>query len=82
VTAYGHLTLQFTFLIATLWSATFLAGTRLPRARLLTSLAVAAGMTVWLPLNVLAIVLLARRRARARCGTACGRWTRWVRPSG
>ena len=58
VTAYGHLTLQFTFLIATLWSATFLAGTRLPRARLLTSLAVAAGMTVWLPLNVLAIVLL------------------------
>ena len=59
VTGFGHLTLQFTFLIMVLWSATFLANPKLPRARLLTSLVVAAGVTVWLPLNVLAIVVLA-----------------------
>lgn len=58
VTALGHLTLQYTFVVAALWSATFLADPRVPRARLLTSLSVAATMTVWLPLNVLAVVLL------------------------
>lgn len=58
VTGFGHLSLQFTFLIMVLWSATFLANPRVARARLLTTLVVAAGMTVWLPLNVLAAVLL------------------------
>ena len=54
---FGHLTLQFTFLVVGLWSATFLSGLRMRRARLLTSLAAAASMTVWLPLNVAAIVI-------------------------
>ena len=58
VIAYGHLTLQFTFLVGGLWAATFLAGSRIPRARLLTSLAAAASMTVWLPLNVIAIIII------------------------
>ena len=59
VTEYGHLTWQFTALICTLWVTTFLAGSNVPRARLLTSLVIAAGMTVWLPLNVLAVVIIA-----------------------
>lgn len=54
---YGHLTLQFTFLIIGLWAATFLSSVRMRRARLLTSLAAAASMTVWLPLNVAAVVI-------------------------
>ncbi len=58
VMAYGHLTLQFTFLVVGLWVATFLSPTRIPRARLLTSLIAAASMTVWLPLNVIAIVVV------------------------
>ena len=58
VMAFGHLTLQFTFLVGGLWAATFLVGSRVPRARLLTSLAAAASMTVWLPLNVIAIIIV------------------------
>lgn len=58
VMAYGHLTLQFTSLVVGLWVATFLSPTRLPRARLLTSLIAAASMTVWLPLNIIAIVVV------------------------
>jgi hypothetical protein len=57
VIKFGHLTLQFTILVVSLWSATFLSGIRMRRARLITSLAVAASMTVWLPLNVVAIVV-------------------------
>ena len=57
-TAYGHLTFQFTVMVCALWVTTFLADSKVPRARLLTSLAVAAGMTVWVPLNVLAVVLI------------------------
>ena len=59
VMAYGHLTLQFTFLVAGLWVATFLSASRVPRARLVTSLAAAASMTVWLPLNVTAVIIVA-----------------------
>ena len=59
VTAFGHLTLQFVIFVVALWCATFASATAVPRARLLTSLAVAASMTVWLPLNVLAVVILA-----------------------
>jgi hypothetical protein len=58
VMAFGHLTLQFTFLVVGLWVATFLSPTRIPRARLLTSLIAAASMTVWLPLNIIAIVVV------------------------
>ena len=56
---FGHLTLQFTFLVTGLWAATFLSGSKVPRARLITSLAAAASMTVWVPLNVVAIVIVA-----------------------
>ena len=58
VTGYGHLTFQFTLIIAGLWSSTFLALSSVPRARLVTSLAAAAAMTVWLPLNVVAVVVV------------------------
>ena len=57
-TGYGHLTFQFTLIVAGLWSATFLSLSPIPRARLVTSLAAAASMTVWLPLNVVAVVVL------------------------
>jgi len=55
---HGHLTLQFTFLMVGLWSAVFLAGLNVPRARLVASLAAAASLTVWLPLNGVAVVIL------------------------
>jgi hypothetical protein len=58
VTAYGHLTLQFTMLVCTLWVGVFLMASRVPQARLLTSLVVAAGMTVWLPMNAIAAVVI------------------------
>ena len=58
VIAYGHLTLQFTFLVGALWVATFLSASKVPRARLVTSLTAAASMTVWLPLNVIAIIIV------------------------
>ena len=58
VTAYGHLTLQFTMLVCALWAGVFLVASRVPQARLLTSLAVVAGMTVWLPMNAIAGVML------------------------
>jgi len=58
LTAYGHLTLQFTILVCTLWVTTFLVWSWVPRAQLLTSLAVAAAMTVWLPMNAIAGVLI------------------------
>jgi hypothetical protein len=57
-TAYGHLTFQFTVMVTALWCATFLADSKVPRARLMTSLAVAGAMTVWVPLNVMAVVLI------------------------
>lgn len=55
---FGHLTLQFTILVTVLWSAAFLSAVRMRRARLLTSLLVAASMTVWLPLNAVALVIM------------------------
>lgn len=58
VTAYGHLTLQFTMLVCTLWVGVFLMASRVPQARLLTSLVVAAGMTVWLPMNAIAAIVI------------------------
>jgi len=57
-TAYGHLTWQFVALVVTLWITTYLVDSPIPRARLLTSLAVAAGMTVWVPMNAIAAVLI------------------------
>lgn len=58
VIPYGHLTFQYTALVGALWCTTFLAQSKVPRARLLTSLAVAATMTVWVPLNVLAVFII------------------------
>jgi len=58
VISYGHLTLQFSFLIIGLWSAVFLSAIGIPRARLVASLAAAASMTVWLPLNGIAVVII------------------------
>jgi hypothetical protein len=55
---HGHLTLQFTFVMVGLWSATFLAASKVPRERLLSSVAAAASMTVWLPLNVVAVMVV------------------------
>jgi len=57
-TTYGHLTWQFVAIVVTLWMATFLVDSPVPRARLLTSLAVVAAMTVWVPLNVITVVLI------------------------
>jgi len=57
-TAYGHLTWQFIALVVVLWITTYLVDSPVPRSRLITSLAVAAGMTVWLPMNAIAVVLI------------------------
>jgi len=54
----GHLTLQFAFLAIGLWSAVYLSDVAIPRAKLIASLATAAAITVWLPLNGLAVVIL------------------------
>ncbi len=58
LTAYGHLTLQWTVIVAALWASAYLVRSPVPRAQLLTSLIVAAGMTVWLPMNAIAAVLV------------------------
>jgi hypothetical protein len=58
VTAYGHLTLQWTMIVAALWASAYLVRSAVPRAQLLTSMIVAAGMTVWLPMNAIAAVLV------------------------
>ena len=57
-TAYGHLTWQFVALVLVLWVTTYLVDSPIPRARLLTSIAAIAAMTVWVPLNALAGILL------------------------
>lgn len=57
VTSFGHLSLQFVLLALVLWSCAFLV--RAPgRARLLTTLAIATTASVWIPLNILGLVLL------------------------
>lgn len=58
VTDFGHLTFQYTLIVMALWSAAFLANPPFRRSRLLMSLAAAATMTVWLPLNAMAAVIL------------------------
>ncbi len=59
VTAYGHMTYQFTLIVCTLWAVTFLSQVKIKRARLITSLVVAGAMTVWFPLNMTALVIMA-----------------------
>ncbi|MEI8082399.1 MAG: hypothetical protein WCI74_11195, partial [Actinomycetes bacterium] len=73
-TAYGHLTFQFVVLVTALWITAYLADSKVPRARLLTSLIVAIAMTVWVPLNVLAVLLLVGWMATVFVRVARGGW--------
>jgi hypothetical protein len=59
VTAYGHLSLQFVLIILVLWATVFLLGTKAPHARLLMTLVIATTASVWLPLNIVGIGLIA-----------------------
>jgi hypothetical protein len=59
VTSYGHLSLQFVLIVLVLWATVFLLGTKVPYARLLMTLVVATTASVWLPLNVVGIALVA-----------------------
>jgi hypothetical protein len=57
VTSFGHLSLQFVLPVLVLWSTVFIA--RVPsRARLLMTLAIVCVASVWVPFNVLGLVLL------------------------
>lgn len=74
-TGYGHLTFQYIVLIAALWSSTFVAKLRLARVRLLMTLAIALSMLVWLPMNVLAaLVIVGVPIALFARGVKTGRW--------
>jgi hypothetical protein len=54
---FGHLSLQFVLILTVLWATAFLVAA--PRRLLLmTTLAIATTASVWLPLNVLGVVLL------------------------
>lgn len=56
--ALGHLTLQYTLLVLTLWVSVFLVSYRTAHARTVMTLAVICLAEVWFPLNVLAVGLL------------------------
>ena len=58
LTAYGHLTLQWTMLIVVLWVVVYLTRSQVPRATFWASMAVAAGMTVWFPMVAISLILL------------------------
>jgi hypothetical protein len=51
--------LQFVLIVLVLWATVFLLGTKVPHARLLMTLVVATTASVWLPLNVVGIALVA-----------------------
>ena len=59
VTSYGHLSFQFVLIVLVLWATVFLLGTKVPHARLLMTLVIATTASVWLPLNVVGIALIA-----------------------
>lgn len=57
LTEYGHVSLQFVLIILVLWAVSFVA--RSPwQVRAALTLAIATSASVWLPLNVLGLVLL------------------------
>ncbi len=56
---YGHLTMQFVFLVIGLWVAIFLARSSVRRAGIITSLSAVLAASVWFPLAPLAVVILA-----------------------
>ncbi len=69
VTSYGHLSLQFIFLVLVLWAGVFLLETSF-LLRLSATLLIVTSASVWLPLNVLgfaiivvALVVVIRRRS-------------------
>ncbi len=69
VTSYGHLSLQFIFLVLVLWAGVFLLETPF-LLRLSATLLIVTSASVWLPLNVLgfaiivvALVVVIRRRS-------------------
>lgn len=86
VSGLGHMTLQFVFLCVANWSSTFLAGTRIPHAYLLSSIGIVSAAIVWFPLTVVAIVLFAligiglvivliqRRSFTSRFGVSVALW--------
>lgn len=80
LTAYGHLTLQWTMLVVSLWVAVYLMRSRPPWTSWLTSMAVVALLVVWFPMTVVALVVLAGwlvvliRRAAGSPRT----WISWV----
>lgn len=55
---YGHITLQFTLIVFTMWIGAFLAPIARFPARLLTTMAVVATALVWFPLAGLSLVIL------------------------
>ena len=58
LTAYGHLTLQWTIVVTALWVSTYLIRSRLPWAPWLSSIAVIASIVVWFPMTVIGIIVL------------------------
>jgi hypothetical protein len=54
----GHLTLQYTLLMLTLWVSVFLVSYRTAHARTIMTIGVVCLAEVWFPLNVLAVGLL------------------------
>lgn len=58
VTSYGHLSFQFILIVLTLWATVFLLPGRDGFARVVMTLAVATSASVWVPLNVLGLVLV------------------------
>ena len=55
---FGHLTLQYTIIVLTLWVSAFLTWRRARGALLLTTVAVVTTAEVWFPLNALALLIL------------------------
>lgn len=57
VSGLGHLTFQYAMLVVGLWFAVFLAGSHVPHARALMSVAVAVLVIVWFPMLAVSVVI-------------------------
>lgn len=55
----GHLTFQYAMIVVGLWFSVFLAGSHVPHARVLTSVATAVLLVVWFPLIAISMVIYA-----------------------
>ena len=58
LTAYGHLTLQWTIVSASVWVSAYLVRAPLPQVSWLSSMAVATLIVVWFPMTVVSLVVL------------------------